>query len=60
MTFEVLIEETIVQAFKIEAESEEEAAKLAEDMYRTGNLVLEEPSVTQRCMSTDGNTWREF
>ena len=60
MTFKVLIEETIVQAFKVEAESEEEAAKIAEDMYRAGELVLEEPSVTQRCMSTDGYTWREF
>lgn len=60
MTFEVLIEETIVQVCKIEANSKEEAAKLAEDMYRAGDLVLEEPSVTQRCMSTDGCTWREF
>ena len=60
MKYRVLIEETIVQAFEIEAESEDEAMELAEDMYREGVLVLDNASVSDKSMSVDGYEWRGF
>lgn len=39
--FTVIIEETVSQDFDIEANSQEEAIKIARDKYRNGEFVLE-------------------
>lgn len=39
--FTVVIEETVSQDFDVEANSQEEAIKIARDKYRNGEFVLE-------------------
>ena len=41
MRYTICIEETVVQEFTVEAESEEAALKNAEKLYKAGVLVLE-------------------
>ena len=60
MKYQVLIEETIVQAFDVEASSEEEAMDIAASNYRSGDFVLEDASVTSCMMSVDGKEWRDL
>lgn len=39
--YKILIEETVSQAFAIQANSEEEALQIAREKYKTAELVLE-------------------
>lgn len=39
--YKILIEETVSQAFAIQANSEEEAVQIAREKYKTAELVLE-------------------
>lgn len=41
MKYKINIEETVSQDFEIEALSQEEAIKVAEKMYKNGEIVLE-------------------
>ena len=43
MKITVTIEEHISQAFEVEADTLEEAMQIAEDKYRSGEFVLENP-----------------
>ena len=64
MKFTVTIEEHISQAFEVEADTIEEAMQIAEDKYRSGEFVLENPCVTAKLMMAEnGNKqtpWEEF
>ena len=46
--YQIIIEETIVDDFSIEAESPEEAFHKAEQMYKSGKIVLENGEVHKR------------
>ena len=65
-TFKIHIEEMIVQAFDIEAETMEEAMEIAERDYEQGFLVVEDPTlVAKQMMAEDEETnesteWVEF
>jgi hypothetical protein len=65
-TFKIHIEETISQAFDIEAETMEEAMEIAERDYNNGFLVVEDPTlVAKQMMAEDEETdetteWVEF
>ena len=60
----VTIEEHISQAFEVEADTIEEAMQIAEDKYRSGEFVLENPCVTAKLMMAENNyeatEWEEF
>lgn len=60
----VIIEEHISQAFEVEADTIEEAMQIAEDKYRSGEFVLENPCVTAKLMMAENNyeatEWEEF
>ena len=64
MKITVNIEEHISQDFEVEADTLEEAMEIAEDKYRSGEFVLENPCVTAKLMmADDGNKqteWEEF
>ena len=64
MKITVTIEEHISQAFEVEADTLEEAMQIAEDKYRNGEFVLENPCVTARLMMAENNyeatEWEEF
>lgn len=49
--FVIAIEETVVQEFTVDADSAEEAMKLAERLYRKGEYVLEPGEVQFRQMA---------
>lgn len=38
--YTIVIEETIVQEFQIDAENEEDAIRIAEQKYKNGDIVL--------------------
>ena len=60
----VIIEEHISQAFEVEADTLEEAMQIAENKYRSGEFVLENPCVTAKLMMAENNyeatEWEEF
>lgn len=64
--YKVTIEERISEDFHIEADSLEEALKIAEQVYHVGKLVLENGQVTEKQMMGEdlktGETadWRNF
>lgn len=64
--FVVSIEEIIAQTFELEAGSLEEAMEKAQELYKEGVLVLDNPICTSRQMAcfdemTDEETgWVEF
>lgn len=60
MKYKVTIEESISQTFEIEADSEEQAAEVAEGMYKNCEIVLDDSSVVNRLMSVNNGDWREF
>lgn len=64
MKITVTIEEHISQAFEVEADTLEEAMQIAEDKYRSGEFVLENPCVTKKLMMAENDyevtLWEEF
>ena len=46
--YQIVIEETIVDDFTIEASSPQEAQSIAEQMYHDGRIVLENGEVQQK------------
>ena len=64
MKIKVRIEEHICQAFDVDADTLEEALKIAENSYNDGKFVLDNADVTEKYMMAEsGNVstaWREF
>ena len=64
MKITVTIEEHINQAFEVEADTLEEAMEIADDQYRSGEFVLENPCVTKKLMMAEDDyevtLWEEF
>ena len=64
MKITVTIEEHISQPFEVEADTLEEAMQIAEDKYRSGEFVLENPCVTKKLMMAENDyevtLWEEF
>lgn len=61
----VAIEETVVQNFEVEANSQEEALRKVEKGYKNGNYVLESAEVQAKKMSVlnsdnEFDKWIEF
>ena len=46
--YQIIIEETIVDDFTVEASSPQEAQSIAEQMYHDGRIVLENGEVQQK------------
>ena len=46
--YQIVIEETVVDDFTVEANSPEAAQSIAEQLYRDGKIVLESGEVQQR------------
>ena len=64
-TFKIHIEETVVDTFTVEAETEEEAMEIAEANYYNGEFVLAPGSVVTKQMSAEDENgkateWVEF
>lgn len=63
MLFNITIEEVVSSVFKIEANTYEEAIKLAKEKYNKGELVLEPGNVNSKQLGIpNGNDyeWIEF
>lgn len=62
--FKVAIEETVVDEFTVEADSESEALEIARQKYRNGEFVLEPGEVQYKQMAVvsenENHEWREF
>lgn len=63
--FKIHIEETVVDTFTVEAETEEEAMEIAEANYYNGEFVLAPGSVVTKQMSAEDENgkateWVEF
>jgi|LSQX01.1.fsa_nt_gb hypothetical protein len=60
MKFYVTIEETVCDKFLIETDDMEEAMRIAEEKYHSGELVLEPGVVTSRKMAAETEDGREY
>lgn len=62
--FKVAIEETVVDEFTVEADSESEALEIARQKYRKGEFVLEPGEVQYKQMAVvsekENHEWHEF
>ena len=63
--FTVAIEETVVEEFDIEANSEEEALSIAQNKYKNGELVLSSGEVQAKQVAivkpgSETSEWLEF
>ena len=52
--YQIVIEETVVDDFTVEADSPEEAQSIAEQMYHDGRIVLESGEVQQKRIAVNG------
>lgn len=65
MKYTITIEETVAKDFEVEANDAEEAYKIAEQKYNSGELVLD-PGECQfmqiaiTSLSNEATEWREF
>ena len=53
--YQIIIEETVVDDFTVEASSPEEAQSIAEQLYRDGKIVLESGEVQQKRIAVNGD-----
>ncbi len=61
MKYKITIEETISQEFEIEADSCEEAQEKGIELYKAGELVLDNPQVTDRnILAGEESSWVNF
>ena len=66
MKYSILIEETVSETFEVEADSEEQAQKIAIDKFRNSEFVLDPGNVTQKkvCVLPEDDSknteWIEF
>ena len=66
MKYSVLIEETVSKEFEVEADSREQAQKIAIDKYKSSEFVLESGNVIQKkvCVLSEDDSknaeWIEF
>ena len=65
MKYTITIEETVAKDFEIEAESAEEAYKMTEQKYKSGEFVLDPGEcqfrqITITNPSSESTEWREF
>lgn len=61
MKCKITIEETISQEFEIEADSYEEAQEKGIELYKVGELVLDNPCVTDRnILAGEESSWINF
>ena len=65
MKYTITIEETVAKDFEIEADSAEEAYKIAERKYKTGEFVLDPGECQYKQIaitkpSSESTEWREF
>ena len=52
--YQIVIEETVVDDFTVEANSPEEAQSIAEQMYHDGRIVLESGEVQEKRIAVNG------
>ena len=65
MKYTITIEEAVTKDFKIEASSTDDAYKMAEQKYKSGELILDPGEcqfrqITITKPSDERNEWREF
>ena len=53
--YQIIIEETVVDDFTVEASSPQEAQTIAEQLYRDGKIVLESGEVQQKRIAVNGD-----
>jgi len=53
--YQIIIEETVVDDFTVEANSPKEAQSIAEQLYRDGKIVLENGEVQQKRIAVNGS-----
>ena len=51
--YQIVIEETIVDDFTVEADSPDEARSIAERKYKSGEFVIEDGEVQTRCIAVN-------
>ena len=52
--YQIVIEETVVDDFTVEANSPQEAQSIAEQMYHDGRIVLESGEVQEKRIAVNG------
>ena len=60
MSFKVMIEEKVSQAFTVEAENPEQARDIANAEYRRGNFVLEPGDLIETRMAVQDDEGNEL
>ena len=59
--FKITIEEVVSEEFEVTAESVEDAVRIAEKKYNSGEFVLEPGNLTGKRLSVnDSDKWIEF
>lgn len=59
MKYDVTFEETVVQTFEIEADSLEEAAEVAREKYKNGELVVENGEIHSTLVCATSKNYEE-
>ena len=53
--YQIVIEETVVDDFTVEADSPQEAQSIAEQMYKSGEFVIEDGEVQTRRIAVNND-----